>query len=127
MDGKSRETLSQYCAELEDCLKQKIDYYFELKGKTGKEYDDALEKFLPPYSTLSKEVLKLQSKALLYLNSNDKMHSQIEDLLKKNSQLLHKRDENNYQEIRRNIEEIIFISKDIFKLEWKRSKNLYKI
>ena len=122
-----RDTISQYCTELHKCSLLKANFFDEKKDKTGQELENVLIKFYPPYSESSNEVLRLQSKVLLYLDSNDETHKQIEDLLRQNSLLLHDKNEYHIEKIRRNIEQIIRLSKEIFKAELKKSKRLFKI
>lgn len=122
-----RDALSQYCTELHKCSLLKANFFDEREGKTGQELDNVLSRFYPPYSESSNEVLRLQSKVLLYLDSNDPKHKQIEDMLRQNSLLLH--DKNGYyvDKIRRNIEKIIRLAKEVFRVEFKKSKSLFNI
>lgn len=122
-----REILCLYCSELETCSVAKLDLEDISKDKTGKDLDDVLDKFYYPYSNSAKELLKLQSKAFLYLDSKKPEHKKIEELIRKNSLLVHDRNINGRKEIQKNLEEIIIISKTIFEVEWKRSRKLFKI
>ncbi len=122
-----RDALSQYCTELHKCSLLKANFFDEKAGKTGQELDNVLCKFYPPYSESSNEVLRLQSKVLLYLDSHDEQQKKIEDLLLENSLLLHDKNEYNIEFIRRNIEQIIRLAKEVFGAELKKSKRLFKI
>ncbi|MBS1535791.1 MAG: hypothetical protein JST78_11995 [Bacteroidetes bacterium] len=122
-----REILSSYCCELEECSVLKLDLNEETLNKSDKELERAFEKFYLPYSKSAKEVLKLQSKALLYLDSKNPKHKRIEELMRKNSLLVHEKYADNRKEIQNNIQEIIIISKDIFENEWEISKKLFRI
>jgi hypothetical protein len=122
-----RETLSLYVCEIEIATNARLDLIDERKGKSGKDLEDVLDKFYNPYLNASKEVQKLQSKILLYLDSENTQHKKIEELLHLNSILVHKTPGDNRDEIRRNITEIVKISKSIFKVEWKKSKGLFKL
>jgi hypothetical protein len=122
-----RETLSQYCKELEECSASKHILLYEIQGKTGKDFDVALKEFYPHYSATAKEVLKLQSKVFLYLNSNNKEHKELEELLRKTSIILHIKNEDHSKQIQENIGRIIAISKNILKEEWEKSKKIFKI
>ncbi|MES2728284.1 MAG: hypothetical protein V4643_14340 [Bacteroidota bacterium] len=122
-----RDTLSQYCEKIEDCSESKNRLLYEINNKEEKEHNEALDKFYNPYASSAKEVLKLQSKTFLYLNSNDEKHKQIEELLRQNSLLLHEKHRDNGKAIHINTEKIVSIAKDVFKAEWKRSKKMFKI
>jgi len=122
-----RDALSQYCTELDKCSLRKANFFDERIGKTGQDFENALSKFYQPFSDSANEVLRLQSKVILYLDSNDQQQKQIEDLLRQNSLLLHDKDEYHIEKIRSNIEQIICVSKDIFNSEWKKSKRIFKI
>lgn len=86
-----RKTLSQYCCELENCSLAKLYLDDERKDKSGTEIEAALNKFYFTYSQSAKEVLKLQSKIFLYLNSQNPQHKRIEELGPVNSILLHEK------------------------------------
>lgn len=122
-----RETLSQYCTELEKGSLIKANYFDERKCKTEPELDSILRKFYDPYKASSSEVFRLQSKIILYLNSKNQKHKEIERLLQQNSHLLHDFNGCHVVKIRRNTEQIIRISKDIFEIEWEKSRKLFKI
>ena len=122
-----RETLSLYICEIEIVTNARLDLMDKRKGKSRKELDYVLNKSYNPYLNASKEVKKLQSKILLYLDSENTQHKKIEELLHLNSILFHKTPRDNRDEIRRNITEIVKISKSIFKVEWEKFKGLLKI
>ena len=120
-----REILSLYSSELENCSIAKLDFEDELKihGRT----EIVREKYFQPYTISSREVLKLQSKAFLYLNIKDPKQKEIESLMKKNSLLLHKMHQNHRDEIFENIQEIIRLAKEVFEVELEKSKSLFRI
>lgn len=120
-----REILSLYSSELENCSKVKLDFEDELKHK-GKT-ETVREKYFQPYTISSNEVLKLQSKAFLYLNSKDPKQKEIEELIRKNSLLLHDMNKDHRDEIFENIQKIISLAKEVFNLELVKSKSLFKI
>ncbi len=122
-----RDTLSQYCTELDKYSLAKANYFDERKVKSGEDLENALSKFYHPYTETANEVLRLQSKLMLYLNSKDQNHKQIEDLLRQNSIILHDLSDCHVEKIRRNIEQIIRLGKEIFRLEWRKSKRMFKI
>lgn len=122
-----RETISSYCMEIENCCLAKINLHDERKGKTGLELEKVLDKFYQPYVESSREVDKLSKKALLYLNSKEDVHKKIEDLINQNINLVHDKKNDNRNEIQKNIIEIINLSKKVFKIEWEKSKKIFKI
>ncbi|MFN7491243.1 MAG: hypothetical protein ACK5QK_16150 [Chryseotalea sp.] len=85
------------------------------------------EKYFQPYTISSNEVLKLQSKAFLYLNSKDPKQNEIEELMRKNSLLLHDMNQNHRDEIFENIQKIIRLAKEVFEVELVKSKSLFKM
>ena len=122
-----REALSQYCMEVELYSLTKGNFIYEGKGKTGLELENILNKYYPSLTDSGNKVLKLQSKVMLYLNSNNKKHKEIEDLLRQNSLLIHDTNADHREKIQKNIQQVIVLAKDIFKTEWKKSKRLFRI
>lgn len=122
-----RDTLSQYCTKLDEISLAKANYFDERKGKTKPELDSISRKFYDTYKVSSSEVLRLQSKIMLYLNSKNQQHKEIEEVLYQNSLLLHNTNEYHLGKIRKNIEKLISISKDMFEIEWEKSKSIFKI
>ncbi len=120
-----REILSLYCSELENCSKAKLDFEDELIKNRGSA--SVREKYFQPYTISSNEVLKLQSKSFLYLNSKDPKQKEIEELMRKNSLLLHDIHKNHRDEIFENIQKIISLAKEVFAVELVKSKSLFKI
>lgn len=120
-----REILSLYSSELENCSLAKLDFEDELKNKGTTE--SVREKYFQPYTISSKEVLKLQSKAFLYLNIKDPKQKEIEQLMRKNSFLLHEMHRNHRDEIFENIQKIINLAKEVFEVELEKSKSLFRI
>ena len=120
-----REIISLYSSETENCSKAKLDFESELKDNPNSEI--LREKYFQPYTISSNEVLKLQSKALLYLYSKDPKQKKIEELMIKNSKLLHDMNKNHRDLIFNNIQEIIQLSKEVFEKEFEKSKSLFRM
>ncbi|MCE2997118.1 MAG: hypothetical protein ACK5PC_17030 [Cyclobacteriaceae bacterium] len=120
-----REILSFYSSEIENCSKAKLDFEDELQNNRSSE--SVREKYFQPYTISSNEVLKLQSKAFLYLNSKDPKQNEIEELMRKNSLLLHDMNQNHRDEIFENIQKIIRLAKEVFEVELVKSKSLFKM
>ncbi|PKB17955.1 hypothetical protein [Flavobacterium sp. 5] len=75
------------------------------------------------------KVNKLANKVLLYLDSDNANHHRIEALIDKLSKNLRFEDVLNLKqdELQENLDEIILLSKKIFKCEWQKSKRIWKI
>jgi len=128
-----RETLSEYYMEISNCNHLKINLYDEnkiLKGKTeGKEneVESFLYKFYNPYSESAKRVEKLQAKLMLYLNSKNDNHRKLEELMSQNATLIKMIDKDNRNELGININKMIIGAKEIFRIEWEKSKRVFKL
>lgn len=122
-----REEISNYCMEIENANNSKNTLFDERKGKKGLELESIIDKFYEPYEKSNLKALKVQSKVFLYLNSEKPKHKEIEDLMNLNSLLLLDIDNFNRLEIKSNVSKIVFISKEIFTEEWKKSKEIFKI
>ena len=88
--------------------------------------DELFDSYYEKVSASAQEILKLKSKIQLYLNSDNKTHKEIEELLETND-LLIKTKVGCHVEIRNNTEKIIILSKLIFKKEWNKSKRIFRL
>jgi len=124
-----RETISLYCMEVANFSVKKINLFDERKKIKNKDadMDIFLDKYYIPYELSASKVDKLQTKVLLYLDSNNKEQKKIEDLILHNIVLLHDRENDNHEQINNNIHQIITHSKSIFNKEWNKAKNIYKL
>lgn len=125
-----RESISAYCTEVIHCSTLAINFLDEVKEKNDVEAKNAtLANFYPVYLESAIKSNLIGTKVLLYLNSKEKEHKRIEDIIGTISKRLHedKVSELNTDEIDSLIREIISESKKIFKKEWSKSKKLWKI
>lgn len=122
-----RETISDYCMSISKCSLRKNNLFGERERIGEGEMDGFLDKFYEPYTESAQEVEKLQTKVFLYLNSNKKNHSIIENLISENAILIRDVKNDNREQINANILEIVIHSKEIFKTEWEKSKQIFKI
>ena len=122
-----REILSLYSSELENCSKLKLDFIEELNKPNGKGDEVINEKFYQPYANSAKEVLKLQSKAFLYLSTKKPDHKELMELLRINSILVHEKHANHREAIQKNIQKIISLAQSLFEIEMSKAKRLFKI
>jgi len=122
-----RETLSEYIMEISHCNHLKINLYDEKSRVKNENKEDAfLDKYYVPYKNSAMKAEKLNAKLLLYLNSDKKNHKKIENLLMSNARLIADFETDNRDAMDKNIMDIILFSKEIFKLEWKKSKRVFK-
>jgi hypothetical protein len=127
-----RETISEYCMEISNCNILKINLLDEnkrlKKNLERKESDNEilLDRYYIPYSESAKKAEKLHVKIMLYLNSENDYHRKMESLMIKNTTLIRKFEIDNSNELDVNINEMILGSKEIFRIEWKKSKRVFK-
>jgi len=124
-----RDAISNYTVEVSNCATILENTMDEGKGRSDDEIEKILKDNYHLYFVSSSKSNILAHKIYLYLNSQEDDHKEIEILIKKISNHLHKTHlkELNKDEIEVDVEKIISISKRIFKKEWTKSKKLFKI
>lgn len=124
-----RNDLSNYATEVANCSMILERQIAESEGKRKDEIYQVTEKFYSDYTESHMRSDVLAQKILLYLNSEKEDHKKIEDLIQKISSQLHREDLKKLdgEVIDKEIEEIIRISKRILKVEWEKSKKIFKL
>lgn len=124
-----RDSISNYTAEVTKCAIILENMSVEFKNKNVIEIEEILKNDYEKYVESSYKSEILASKIKLYLNSNEKEHQKIEFLINKITNHIHEQEIKDIDRVKlqKYIEEIIKISKQIFKKEWKKSKQIFKI
>ncbi|MES2656064.1 MAG: hypothetical protein V4620_10775 [Bacteroidota bacterium] len=124
-----RESISSYCSEVTNCATIIANMHNSCKGKTGEDLDKTILEYYSIYYDSANKSYKLGTKVFLYLNSKEKNHKEIEDLIYEISDHLHNRPmaELNRDKLEKDLNEIVKISKTIFKKEWDKSKKIFRI
>lgn len=124
-----RDSISSYCIEISRCIIIQKIMISDCQGKTDEEISVIIKEQYPKFSEVALNSGKLAYKISLYLNSKEDIHKLIENLIKRINKHVHVQILNVsiIDEVENDLEEIISISKIIFKTEWDKSKKLYKL
>lgn len=124
-----RDSLSSFCMETSMCGATISNMKSLMEGASDSERSKVYEELYPKYLEASINCNKYASKVMLYLNSAEKQHRSIEEVIEKIQTHLNVKEieEFDRDEMNNDISEIIHRSKIIFKSEWKKSKSLFKI
>ena len=124
-----RDSISAYCVEVGNCAVILTNMFNETKGKPLDEITKIISRHYPLYSESTNKSSRLGNKIVLYLNSDEINHKTIEELIDKISEHLHKKPlaELDKDQLEKNVNEIIKVSKIIFKTEWDKSKKVFRI
>ncbi len=124
-----RNSISEYTIGASNCIVLLKNMLSKCDGKSKEEAFKIIENDYSIYFKEMKETDVLANKILLYLNSKEELHREIEELIKKISKNTHQANpkEIDSDEIEADIDKIIEKSKLIFSKEWTKSKKLFKI
>lgn len=116
-----RNNLSEVC---DSAMDTSLNFSNHIDNEKENLYDD-YEKYLLSYSKFT----IASSKTILLLDSENNIHSQIETLIEDIDVMLDDEniEETTQDELSTKLDEIIKLSKQVFKKEWKRSKKVFKL
>lgn len=127
-----REVLSELCVAFSDSRLTFINMGERIKQArkiSPEAADNVLEENYDKFIQSLHKVNKLSNKVFLYLDSDNKTHQELEMIINKlGSDLDYEKIEKIEQEqLNKDLDKIIEISKKIFKTEWQKSKQIFKI
>ncbi len=124
-----RNDISSYTTEIANCSMILERQIAESKGKSEEEMYNIAKLYYDDYTESHMKSDVLAQRIFLYLNSEEEDHKKIEELINKISLQLHRDDLNKLDGdlIDQQIEKIIQISKRIIKVEWEKSKKIFRI
>jgi hypothetical protein len=124
-----RLTLSEYCVVVIDTatLKEKYQILIDNKEKE-KKFDEKFEELKSDVFNNNSKMHKLGKKALLYLNSSNPNHKEIETSINEIFKHLNEKEIKNIniKLLEEKTDIIISTSKQVFREEWKKSKRLFR-
>ena len=126
-----RDAISSYSSEISNLAILKTNFIDESKEILSKseKLETLINEYYPKYIMISRSTDKLGIKIILYLNNKEENHNKIETLINNIYDNLHKKNfyRVNIDEVQDDLDEIVKISKLIFKKEWEKSKKIFKL
>ncbi|NDW19246.1 hypothetical protein D0T53_10010 [Dysgonomonas sp. 216] len=122
--------LSEYSAEVINCAMIITNMREKCLGVKKEEIDMIIDKHYSSYVESANLINRLSCRVLLYLNAKEDKHQQIEKCIDKIEQYLHEKNNlksDNRAAIEEQLNEIVKLSKLIFKEEWDKSKKIFRI